>query len=156
MHFFHTISKVSYFFFTRNSLPPLTHSIFKNFVFYFFTFWKKKYKLFFFFRKSLQATHSPEERIPTKKGPKHVFFVIFSHFGCFFFHQHFLFFFSQEKFTTHSLTPLQEAEKKKTAGEKKNTIFTHSVDFCPKCAKIKLFRVKKKYDTFGNTLLFLK
>ena len=55
------------------------------------------------------------------------------------------FFFFTEKFTlrlTHSF--FQKAEKKKTALEKKNTIFTHSLDFSRKVVKNELFQGNKK------------
>lgn len=104
------------YFFSRNGLPPLTHSIFS----FFFTLWKKKCK-FFFLRKSLQAIHSPEERTPTKKAQNHLFFAIFSHFGSFI-PQSFVFFF-QENLTTHSLTQFQGAGKKNSGVKKKHTQF---------------------------------
>ena len=108
------------FFFTRNSLPPLTHSIFKIFVFFFHFWWKKKYKVFF----------------PQILVKCYVYF-----------------FFSQEKFKIHSLTQIQNGEKKKNSPvKKKNRIFTHSVDFFQNVVKIKLFREKKKYGTFAPSL----
>ena len=71
-----------------------------------------------------------------QKSCESVKFVFFSH--CFFF-----FFFSYIGKVYSPLThSILEAGKKKQW--KKNTIFTHSVDFCPKSAKIKLFPGNKK------------
>ena len=86
-----------------------------------------------------------------KKGPKRSKkgkLFGFSNFGgvFYFFPKNFengLFFFFLEKFTLHSLTHFQRAEKKNSTGKKNNTIFTHSLDFCPKVVKNKLFQGKK-------------
>ena len=54
------------------------------------------------------------------------------------------FFFPQEKFKgTHSLK-IRGRKKKNSVGKKKNSIFTHSLDFCPKVVKNKLFQGNKK------------
>ena len=70
--------KGTVFFFPRNSLPPLTHSIFKIF-FFFSLLVKKKIQgvfatnfsqmlcFFFFLRKSLKSTHSLKFRTVKKK-----------------------------------------------------------------------------------------
>ena len=70
-------------------------------------------------------------------------FWLFFFFPTFF--QLFLFFFFPRKSlkSTHSLDFLGR-KKKNSSGKKKNTIFTHSVDFCPKSANFKLFRGNKK------------
>ena len=88
-----------------------------------------------------------------KKGPKRSKkgkLFGFSNFGgvFYFFPKNFengLFFFSWKSLHfTHSLI-FKERKKKKTALEKKkNTIFTHSLDFCPKVVKIKLLKGNKK------------
>ena len=78
-----------------------------------------------------------------------IFFVVFFFFpvkSCFFF------FFPGKVYPslTHSIS---EGGKKKTASEKKkNTIFTHSLEKHQKGANFNLFRVKKKYGTFGLTV----
>ena len=62
-------SKVPYFF-SREQLHP-THSLdLREFCIFFPLFGKKKYKTFFFPRKSLQATHSKKIRYLQKTGPK--------------------------------------------------------------------------------------
>ena len=80
-----------------------------------------------------------QPRLPLATTRK-IFLLGFQNFNCiFFFHffcSHILFFFSQEKFKIHSLTQIQRAGKKNTAPEKKNNIFTHSLDFWPKMAKV--------------------
>ena len=81
-------------------------------------------------------------------------FWLFFFFPTFF--QLFLFFFFPRKSlkSTHSLDFLGR-KKKKTAAEKKNTIFTHSVDFCPKSANFKLFRGNKKIRSlWGGYTIF--
>ena len=89
------------------------------------------------------------------------FFHFWQCFFCFFFFPQkfweiFCFFFSMEKFTPHSLTRFQNRWKKKNrVGKKKNSIFTHWLDFCQKVVKIKLFRGKKKYGTFVSALVRL-
>ena len=108
--------------------------------------------LFFFPRKSLKATHSPEARISTKKGQKHVFFVFFSHLGCFFFPTFFCFFFSQEKFTHHSLTQFWEAGKKKQQWKKKQTHFSLTQSIFAQIVQKKNYSGEiKKYGTFAKT-----
>ena len=104
----------------------------------FFTFWlfffSQHFSTFFFSRKSLQ----PLTR-------KQLCFAIFSDLSCLFFPTFFqLFFFPRKSLkSTHSLDFLGR-KKKNSSGNKKNTIFTHSVDFCPKSANFKLFRGNKK------------
>ena len=143
-----TPAKGTVFFFPGNSLPPLTHSIFENFVFF---FPQKKYKMFFFSRKSLKATHSPGAQISTKKGQKHVFFVIFSHLGCFFFPTFFCFFFPRKSLhPTHSLN--FGRPEKKTAVEKKTQFSLTQSIFAQNVQKTNYSGEIKKYGTFGQPL----
>ena len=114
--------KVPYFFSRGKVYRALSHSI----SVFFFHISEKKYTNCFFFltRKSLEATHSILSDI-CKKGPKKVkkgklySFLKFFSFWCFFFlspnqsQKKSVLFFSQEKFTRHSLTHSQEPEKKK-------------------------------------------
>ena len=60
-----------------------------------------------------------------------------------------VYFFSQEKFKIHSLTQIQKAVKKYST-RKKNTIFTHTVDFWPKMVKLNFSGKIKKYGTFAE------
>ena len=141
------------FFFPRNSLPPLTHSIFKNFVFFFSQ--KKIQPVFFFTGKVCK----PLTRLRSgyiQKKVQNTYFSWFFHILVVFFFTHFVVFFFPRKSlkSTHSLH-FRRPKKKNSKWKKKNTIFTHSVDFCPKCAKIKLFQEKKKYDTFGRSKVLL-
>ena len=66
------------------------------------------------------------------------------------------YFFFPEKFRPHSLTRFQRVGKKKQRWKKKNTIFTHSLEKPQKGANFNLFRVKKKYGTFGPVYLPLR
>ena len=146
-----------FFFFPRKSLGG-THSLtLGTFRFFFFPcFGKKKKQAFFFFfpGKVCKPLTQLRDGKPPKKGQKRTKtapFVQFQIFSLLFFFfpkiwiKILFFFFSQEKFTRHSLTRFQRAEKKKnSAGKKKNTIFTHSLVFSRKVANFKLFRVKKK------------
>ena len=95
----------------------------------------------------MQATHSKKNRYLQKKVQKKVLYAVFRNFSNFegVFKKKKCIFFSQEKFKIHSLTQIQNGEKKKKQpGEKKkNRIFTHSVDFFQNVVKIKLFREKK-------------
>ena len=77
-------------------------------------------------------------------------FIEFHFFSLFFFPAKSCFFFPGKVYPslTHSIS---EGGKKK-ASEKKNTIFTHSLEKPPKGANFNLFRVKKKYDTFGTSI----
>ena len=61
-----------------------------------------------------------------------------------------IFFFPQEKFKIHSLTQIQEPEKKIQHWKKKITTFslTHSI-FDQKWQKLNFSREIKKYGTFG-------
>ena len=104
-------------------------------------FWCKfqsKVSFFFFPGKVCGShTHSISEVGRKKKtscfffsGPK---FPIFSLF----------FFFSSGKVYTALTHSKSKAGKKETAPEKKNNFFTHSLEFCQKVAKNKLFRGKK-------------
>ena len=74
-------------------------------------------------------------------------FVEFRFFWLFFFFRKifpkFCFFFSQEKITRYSLTRISGPEKK-TAPEKKNSNFTHSLDFPQKSTNFNLFPGNKK------------
>ena len=127
------LAKVPYFFFRGKVYMALTHSISVNFDFFSSLFGKKLYKLFFFPRKSLEATHSIFFYIcrkRSKKGKLYSFLKFFSFWRCFFFptnpKKKVFYFFSQEKFTRHSLTQSQEPEKK-TAPKKKTAFsLTHS------------------------------
>ena len=77
---------------------------------------------------------------PTPTFPKCVFFLT-------------LFFFFLEKFTPHSLTQIQDPEKKNRAGKKKTPFsLTHSI-FPQKWSKINFSGEIKKYGTFGCTRL---
>ena len=116
-------SKGTVFFFSAEKFTGYSLTRFGHFLFFFSGF------VFFFPRKSLQATHSTEKIQPAKKGKKKAkngIFCRFLVFPLFFFSGQKLFFFSQEKFTRHSLTRFQRAEKK-TASEKKTAFsLTHS------------------------------
>ena len=131
------------FFFTGKSLTPLTHSFSEIFVFFFPVFVKKKIPVYFFFpRKSLKATHSAEGQLPKRNR-------YFCTFAVFFFfptkiNKNVYFFFSQEKFITHSLTRSQGPEKKKTGAEKKKHIFDSLTRFFPKSVDFQTFPGKKK------------
>ena len=61
-----------FFYFPGKVCRLLTHSILSNFVFFFFQpLGKKKNICFFFFpRKSLEATHSPQKQMTPKIGQK--------------------------------------------------------------------------------------
>ena len=131
-------------------------ALFVEFRFFWLFFSPKKIDqmLFFFPRKSLQATHSAERRSIYKKRSKQVKNGTFCQILVFF-----VVFFSQKILPNSvfffpgkihpSLTPsIFRGRKKKTAPEKKNSIFTHSLVFPPKGANFKLFRGKKKYGTF--------
>ena len=92
-----------------------------------------------------------------KKGPKRSKkgkLFGFSNFGgvFYFFPKNFengLFFFFLEKFTLHSLTHFQRAEKKNSTGKKKHHF--HSLTrFLPKSSQKQTFPGKKKYDTFAG------
>ena len=149
-------SKVPYFFFPRNSLPPLTHSIFENFVFFFFPLSGKKkiQTVFFFSQEKFAATHSSEERIIYRKKVKNTYVLQFFHILVVFFFptffQLFLFFFFPRKSlkSTHSLDFLGR-KKKKTAAEKKKTQFslTQSI-FAQKVQILNYSGEIKKYGTF--------
>ena len=123
-----------------------------NFCFFLFPDFGKKNKLFFFPRKRLQATHSPERRSTSKKRSKPVkngtFCRISVFFVVFFFPKNFpkLCFFSFPRKRLHVTHSLEfQGRKKKTAPEKKkNSIFTHSLDFPQKSANFNLFRGNKK------------
>ena len=69
---------------------------------------------------------------------------------CFFLY--FVFFFPGKVYTslTHSIS---KAEKK-TGPEKKNSFFTHSLDFCRKVRKNKLFRGKKNTIPLVKVIFF--
>ena len=80
-------------------------------------------------------------------------FVEFQFFSLFFFFPKtwikILFFFSQEKFTRHSLTRFQRAEtKKKQHRKKKKHHFYSLTRFSTKSCKFQSFPGKKKYGTF--------
>merc|ERR1712002_637318 len=91
-------------FFPEKIHRSLTHSFSENFVFFVFLFFRQK-TVFFFPRKSLQATHSPKKMISPKKGQKRSKQAkkSYSNFGGVFFSQKnlktFRFFFFPEKFT---------------------------------------------------------
>ena len=117
------------------------------FFFLFLPAWKKNSCFFFLPRKSLSSTHTIFRNVQRKIKREYVVFHDFEILGKFFFPPQsvfFLVFFLLEKFTTHSLTQFQQAEKK-------NRIFTHSLDFCRTVRKNKLFR-EKKYGTFAPSL----
>ena len=141
-------SKVS-FFFRGKDWGVLTHSLW---AFFFFRVLEKKNKLFFFPRKSLQATHSAERRSTSKKRSKTVkngtFCRISFFFVVFFFRPKVVFFFFPGKVYPSLTHSISEGGKKNSVG-KKNTIFTHSLEKPQKGANFNLFRVKKKYGTFG-------
>ena len=106
----------------------------------------QRYRIFFFPRKSLRVTHSLDFRNGTEKKKTSCFFFFpaqnFQFLACFFF------FLRKSLHCTHSLK-IRGRKKKKQPRKKKNNFFTHSLDFCQKVAKNKLFRGKKKYGTFG-------
>ena len=115
------------------------HSL-TRFSFFFSIFWRKKYKIFFFPGKVCRPL-TRLRRGYLQKKVKNTYFLQFFHILVVFFFQ--LFFFLGKVYTplTHSILG---GRKKKQQWKKKYTIFTHSVDFCPKCAKNKLFRGNKK------------
>ena len=135
-----TWNKGTVFFFSRNSLPPLTHSIFENFVFFFFHFLEKKNTncFFFFSQEKFAATHSSEERIIYRKKVKNPYVLQFFHILVVFFFPNIfstfsVFFFPQEKFKVHSLTRFFGPEKN-SSGKKKHNF--HSLSrFLPKKCK---------------------
>ena len=120
------------FLFSRKS-SPLTHSLnSENFVFFLFPFFRKKKTVLGKVCKPLTRQKnwmSPKKgQKRSKKGKK----CSFSHFGrvffsfkkvCFFLLL--LFFFFLEKFTLHSLTHFQRAEKKKSTEKKTHFSLTH-------------------------------
>ena len=67
-----------------------------------------------------------------------------------------MYFFSQEKFQIHSLTQIQKPGKKMQHWKKKYNIFTHSLDFWPKMAKVKLFPRNKKIRYLCQHVLIFK
>ena len=123
------------FFFTRNSLPPLTHSIFKNFVFYFFTFWKKKNTSCFFFFSGKVC--KPLTRLRSgylQKKVQNTYFLWFFHILVVFFPNIFCFFFPRKSLQpTHSLH--FRRPKKKNSRWKKKHLFHSLSRFLPKMCK---------------------
>ena len=119
------------FFFPGKDWGVLTHSLWAIFVF-FFRVLEKKNKLFFFFpgKVCMPLTQLRDGKLQkkVKNGKKrHLLsnFIFFSLF--FFFPVKSCFFFSQEKFTRHSLTRFQRAGKKKQRRKKKTPfLLTHS------------------------------
>ena len=149
-------SKVPYFFFPRKSLGG-THSLnLGNFCF-FFPILEKKNKLFFFSQEKFACHSLSWETVNLQKkvktGKKWHFLSKFIFFRCFFFPQKFLpnsvFFFSQEKFTRHSLTRFSGPEKKNSPGKKK-TPFSLTHSFFHQKVQILNFSGEKKYGTFGG------
>ena len=130
-------AKVPYFFFRGKDWGVLTHSIWAIFVFFYFPILEKKNKLFFFPRKSLQATHSPERRSSSKKRSKpvkngtfcriSVFFVVFFSQKI---SQNSVFFFPGKDYT--SLTHSNFRAGKKKQPRKKKQQFYSLTRFSPK------------------------
>ena len=121
-------------------------------------FRKKKKSCFFFFPgKVCKPLTRPKNWMSPKKGQNwskkakktvlHIFEVFFFFSQKIFFLL--LFFFFPGKVYTSLTHSISKPGKKKNRPEKKNTIFTHSLDICQKVVKNKLFRGKKKYGTFG-------
>ena len=115
--------------------------------------------LYFFFHKKIRSciffslerfeSHSLEKKLLSakkrSKNGKLANFRRFSNFGgVFFFSNIFLYFFFPGKVHISLTHSFSGSQKKNTAVEKKYTIFTHSLDFCPKMAKVKLFPGNKK------------
>ena len=144
--FVHT--KVSYFFFPEKFVA---HSLtrFWEILLFFFAIAKKK-NVFFFWEKF--TCHSLDKKIyvskkRSKKGKICSFSIFDSVFFVFFsfpknLEKFFVFFLWKSLHPTHSLD-FKTGEKKKQGRKKKNSIFTHWLDFCQKVVKIKLFRGKK-------------
>ena len=133
-------------FFSPEKFVPHSLDRFGRILWFFFP--PKKYKLYFFFQEKFESHSLEKNNIICKKSSKNGKLDNFRRFssfgGVFFFPTIFCIFFSQEKFTFHSLTHSQGAGKKIQQWKKKYTIFTHSLDFCPKMEKVKLFPKKKK------------
>ena len=155
-------AKVSYFFISLEKFVAYSLTQFWAILFFLFSdLWEKKKHLFFFFSSEKFVSHSlatkaddPKNRPEkVKKRYLEVFFIFSRKIlktVCFFFSWKSLHF-------THSLI-FKGRKKKKTAREKKkNTIFTHSLDFCPKVDKNKLFQGNKKirYLWPGSAKIFL-
>ena len=145
------------FFFPGNSLHP-THSLnLGEFCIFFFPlFGKKKIQnVFFFFPgKVCKPLTRKKSDIYQKKVQKKVLYAVFRNFSDFFQFLSCIFFFEKKNnqkmyffFPRKSLKSTHSHEnicRKKKQQWKKNNIFTHSLDFCPKMAKVKLFPGNKK------------
>ena len=139
-------AKVAFFFLFPGISLGVTHSLKIDKSVFFSEKVEKKNKCFLFFpRNSLWATHSKFFEAPIFLKKKFMFSLFFfsAHFW-----QDFCFFFFLEKFTfTHSL---DWKTRFFFRDRKKNGFFTHSLDFCRKIPKNKLFLGKKKNATFAQ------
>ena len=137
--FFYSLEKIKGY-----SLTRFGHFLFffiSGFVFFFFP------AVFFFFPGKVCTPLTQLRKIylqkKVKKRQKVVFFVDFQFFCCFFFPAKNCFFFPRKSLpVTHSLD-FRGRKKKKTASEKKNSIFTHSLEKPQKVANFNLFREEK-------------
>ena len=129
-------AKVPYFFFTRKSLCPLTHSKLWRVVFFFSENQKKKIQPYFFFPEKVylhslnffgggHIKNKLKKPYFSKSGSFNPKYVVFFFLPCSIFFVH-VFFLSW-----------------------KYTVFTHSHNFVENVPKIIFFKKKKKYDTFG-------
>ena len=126
-------AKVSYFFITLEKIVTLSLTRFWGFLFFFSQLWEKKTLDFFFLRKFVSQSLAKKADVLqkrskiVKKNYLELFFYFFRKNP-----QNCLFFFSWQSKTA------QDKKKK----NKKTTIFTHSLDFCPKGSKINFSREK--------------
>ena len=141
-------------FFSAEKIGGYSLTRFGQFLFFFISrFWKKKKTSCFFFpRKRLQATDSPERRSTSKKRSKpvkngtfcriSVFFVVF--FSQKISQNSVFFLFPGKDYTSLTHSNFRAGKKKTAPEKKKNSIFTHSLDFPQKSANFNLFRGNKK------------
>ena len=135
-------------FFPGKVCGPLTYSNLRNLIF--FPAGGKKKVFFFFTEKVCSPLTQSSEIFHRKINRKCVVFYDFEISRVFFFSSESVF--SSGKFYTSLTHLISKAGKTNRAG-KKNSIFTHSLHFCRKVGKNKLFRGKKNtvpLDTHKN------
>ena len=152
-----------FYFFPEIVYTALTHPIWVNFVFYFFHFLEKKIQTVFFLfpgkvSKPLTRKKSDIYKKRSQKGTLCCFSELFKFWRynfCFRTILCFLFFPRKSLQSTHSLK--FRSREKKIQHWKKYNIFTHSLDFWLKMAKVKLFPGNKKirYLLSRRVALFL-